>query len=69
MNTKVKLTPKDCLYLDDALTMFCALKTRINKEKEQIQIKTVKTFINEVENTLTTQYDNMKALLKEASKE
>ncbi len=69
MSTKVKLTPKDCLYLDDTLTMFCAVKTRIVEEKNDVQTDTVQSFIEEVENVLTAQYDSMKTLLKEASKE
>lgn len=67
MNDKIKLTPKDCLYIDDALTQFCAVKTRIAEEKEQLTTESVITFIEDVENTLIEQYDNFKNLLKEAS--
>lgn len=63
---KVKLTPKDCLYIDDALTQLCAIKTRINEEVQQVNDKDVTTHIKNVENAFTTHFDALKKLLKEA---
>lgn len=66
MNTKIKLTPKDCLYIDDALTQLCAIKTRICEEKSTIEDKEVVAFLKKVETTFTTHYDAIKEVLKEA---
>lgn len=67
MNPKLELTPKDCLYIDDALTQLSAIKTRICSEKKEATNQAVVKFLEEVENSFTTQYDAIKKLLKEAS--
>lgn len=66
MNTKVKLTPKDCLYIDDALSQLCAIKQRICTEKENVSDEKIIAMMEETENVFTTQYDEIKALLEEA---
>ncbi|NBK97004.1 MAG: hypothetical protein EOM50_03095 [Erysipelotrichia bacterium] len=66
MSSKVKLTPKDCLYIDDALSQLCAIKQRVSTEKESIQDDEILTLMENVESTFATQYEEMKTLLKEA---
>ena len=68
MSTKVKLTPKDCLYIDDALSQLCAIKQRICSEKKNVTDEKATALMEEVENTFTSQYDEIRNLLKEASK-
>lgn len=68
MSTKVKLTPKDCLYIDDSLSQLCAIKQRICSEKENVSDAQIIELMEEVENTFTTQYDEIRMLLKEACK-
>lgn len=68
MSTKIKLTPKDCLYIDDALSQLCAIKQRLCFEKESVTDEKITSFMEESENTFTTQYDEIRTLLEEASK-
>lgn len=66
MSSKIKVTPKDCLYIDDALSQLCAIKMRICEEKTAVNDSEVRDFLEEVETTFTTHYDAIKKLLKEA---
>ena len=65
--SKVKLTPKDCLYLDDALSQLCAIATRLNMEKEEIEDKDVLAVMEECIQVFSTHFKACKKLLKEAS--
>lgn len=68
MSSKLKLTPKDCLYIDDALSQLCAVSTRITCEAKNVKDKELTTFIDEVNQGFSTQFDAIKKMLKEASK-
>lgn len=68
MSSKLKLTPKDCLYIDDALSQLCAIATRLDIECQNVSDKDVKNFINETTQGFSTHFDALKQMLKEASK-
>ena len=67
MKDTVKLTPKDCLYLDDALSQMYAISTQIAKESEDITDKNIIKIMEETLQVLSTHFDACKTLLKEAS--
>lgn len=67
MKDTVKLTPKDCLYLDDALSQMYAISTQIAKESEDITDKNITKIMEETLQVLSTHFDACKTLLKEAS--
>lgn len=66
--SKLKLTPKDCLYLDDAMSQLCAIATRLNMEKEEISSKEGTQLMEECIQVFSTHFEACKQLLKEASK-
>lgn len=63
---KIKLTPKDCLYIDDGLTQLCAIKKRIMEEKDKVDDASALRFMEDMESAFTTHFDAIKTLLKEA---
>ena len=67
MSTKIKLTPKECLYLDDALSQLCAIHTRLSSEEKMIEDKEVKKVYQNTLQVLSEEFENCKQLLKEAS--
>ena len=67
MSEKIKLTPKDCLYLDDALSQLCTIATRISSECENITNKEVSSIMEETIQVLSTHFEDCKNVLKEAS--
>ena len=67
MTKEVKLTPKDCLYLDDALSQMCAISTSIANECEMVEDKEIAAIMEETIQVLSTHFDACKTLLKEAS--
>lgn len=67
MSAKIKLTPKECLYLDDALSQLCAIYTRLSCEEENIADKEVRKCYESTLQILSEQFENCKQLLKEAS--
>ena len=66
MSSKLKLTPKDCLYIDDALSQLCAVSTRISTESKNVKDAELTSFIDEVNQGFSTQFDAIKKMLKEA---
>ena len=66
MAKKLTLTPKDCLYIEDIVNASMLIYKKINLEKEQIQDKKLKTYLDEVCNDLSTQAETLTNLLKGA---
>ncbi len=69
MKSKINLTPKDCLYIEDSLNQLCAVKTMLTEHKKLAEKKEVKSFIGDVEKGLTSSYDAIKDLLERAASE
>ena len=67
MEKITKLTPKDCLYLDDILSQVCAITTSIKNDSESVSSKDVSNIMEETLQVLSTHYEACKNLLKEAS--
>lgn len=67
MKDIVKLTPKDCLYLDDALSQIYAISTQIANDKEMVDDQDVNLIMEETLQVLSNHFEACKTLLKEAS--
>lgn len=67
MKAKTSLTPKDCLYIDDALTQLCVIHAQISDNKQLVEDKKILHLMEEVNTAFSNQFDSMKSLLEEAS--
>ena len=67
MSQNLKLTPKECLYIDDALSQMCAIATRLTNEKEDVSDSEISEILTSITQVLSDEFENLKQLLKEAS--
>lgn len=68
MKSKTSLTPKDCLYIDDALTQLCVINTQVNDNKQIVEDKKILNLMEEVNTSFANQFESIKQLLEEAGK-
>ena len=66
MTTKITLTPKDCLYIEDIVNASMLIYKKISLEKEQLQDKELDTYLNNVCEDLKQQATTLTNLMKGA---
>lgn len=65
---KVKLTPKDVLYISDVLNQFSAYHAEMADDLSSVKQKDLKQTMNAIQKGFSEQFDSFKTILKEASK-
>ena len=68
MSSKIKLTPKDVLYISDVLNQFSAYNTEIADDLSSVKDKSLKQAMNCISDGFSEQFDTFKKILKEASR-
>lgn len=68
MNKKIKLTPKDVLYISDVLNQLGSYNAEISEDLSDVRDKSLKTSMNAICDGFSEQFDIFKNILKEASK-
>lgn len=68
MSSKIKLTPKDVLYISDVLNQFSAYNAEIADDLSSVKDKSLKQAMNYISDGFSEQFDTFKKILKEASR-
>ena len=64
MNKKIKLTPKDVLYISDVLNQLGSYSAELSEDLDDVKDKALKTSMH----SFSEQFNVFKNILKEASK-
>ena len=68
MSSKIKLTPKDVLYISDVLNQFSAYNAEIADDLDAVQDPTLKQSMQCISEGFSEQFETFKKILKEASR-
>lgn len=68
MSRKMKLTPKDVLYISDVLNQFSSYNAELSDDLSNVKDKALKKSINSITEGFSEQFNSFKTILKEAGK-
>lgn len=68
MSKKMKLTPKDVLYISDVLNQLSSYNAELSDDLSNVKDKALKKSINSITEGFSEQFNSFKTILKEASK-
>ena len=68
MSSKIKLTPKDVLYISDVLNQFSAYNAEIADDLDAVKDKTLKQSMQCISEGFSEQFETFKKILMEASR-
>ena len=68
MNKKIKLTPKDVLYISDVLNQLGSYSAELSEDLDDVKDKALKTSMHSICEGFSEQFNVLKNILKEASK-
>ena len=68
MNKKMRLTPKDVLYISDVLNQLESYHAEVSEDLTDVKDKELKKAMNDITTNFKEQFDSFKEVLKEASK-
>lgn len=68
MSKKMKLTPKDVLYISDVLNQFSSYNAELSDDLSNIKDKSLKKSVNSITEEFSKQFNSFKTILKEAGK-
>lgn len=65
---KMKLTPKDVLYISDVLNQLSSYNAELSDDLSNVKDKALKKSINSITEGFSEQFNSFKTILKEAGK-
>lgn len=68
MSKKMKLTPKDVLYISDVLNQLSSYNAELSDDLSNVKDKALKKSINSITQGFSEQFNSFKTILKEAGK-
>ena len=68
MSKKIKLTPKDVLYISDVLNQLSSYNAELSDDLSNVKDKALKKSINSITEGFSEQFNSFKTILKEAGK-
>lgn len=68
MSKKMKLTPKDVLYISDVLNQLSSYNAELSDDLSNVKDKALKKSINSITEGFSEQFNSFKTILKEAGK-
>lgn len=68
MSNKMKLTPKDVLYISDVLNQLSSYNAELSDDLSNVKDKALKKSINSITEGFSEQFNSFKTILKEAGK-
>lgn len=68
MSKKMKLTPKDVLYISDVLNQLSSYNAELSDDLSNVKDKALKKTINSITEGFSEQFNSFKTILKEAGK-
>lgn len=68
MSKKMKLTPKDVLYISDVLNQLSSYNAELSDDLSNVKDKALKKSINSITEGFNEQFNSFKTILKEAGK-
>ena len=68
MSKKMKLTPKDVLYISDVLNQLSSYNAELSDDLSNVKDKALKKSINSITKGFSEQFNSFKTILKEAGK-
>ena len=68
MSKKMKLTPKDVLYISDVLNQLSSYNAELSDYLSNVKDKALKKSINSITEGFSEQFNSFKTILKEAGK-
>ena len=68
MSKKMKLTPKDVLYVSDVLNQLSSYNAELSDDLSNVKDKALKKSINSITEGFSEQFNSFKTILKEAGK-
>ena len=68
MSKKMKLTPKDVLYISDVLNQLSSYNAELSDDLSNVKDKALKKSINSITEGFSEQFNSFKTILKEVGK-
>lgn len=68
MSKKMKLTPKDVLYISDVLNQLSSYNAELSDDLSNVKDKALKKSIKSITEGFSEQFNSFKTILKEAGK-